>query len=137
MAAQLYSSKIDFEQVVVNMFQNRPITGIEFKAYKLGLSFKCGPCRERHYGPHPRFHAPMTIATSPPAQLLPRPPPLLLSPPPPPPPPPTTTMTGGRTITYFWLKNPASKTKVLKIGSENAAVVTALYAQVRKYTTAG
>eukprot|EP00622_Pseudochattonella_farcimen_P005332 FR740923.1.p1 GENE.FR740923.1~~FR740923.1.p1 ORF type:complete len:288 (+),score=32.39 FR740923.1:111-866(+) len=88
---QLYESKIDYEQVVVNMFQNRPIQDIEFKAYKLGLSFKCGPCREKSYG--------------------------------------------DKVITYFWIKNPASKTKVLKLGSENASIITALHGQVRKYSS--
>ena len=88
---QLYESKIDYEQVVVNMFQNRPIQDIEFKAYKLGLSFKCGPCREKSYG--------------------------------------------DKIITYFWIKNPASKTKVLKLGSENASIITALHGQVRKYSS--
>jgi hypothetical protein len=47
---QLYDSKSDYEEVVVNMFQGKSVNHINLKAYKLGLSFKCGPCATKSYG---------------------------------------------------------------------------------------
>lgn len=47
---QLYDSKQDYEEVVVAMFQNKPYQHINLKAYKLGISFKCGPCTTKSYG---------------------------------------------------------------------------------------
>jgi len=91
---QLYDTKADYEEVVVSMFQNKDIHHIPFKAYKLGLSFKCGACTTKTYP-------------------------------------------GRKLVTYFWLKNPTSKTKVLKIGGDNASVLTGLHIQIAKYTSAG
>lgn len=90
---QIYDSKQDYEEVVVCMFQNKPIDAIPFKAYKLNMSFKCGPTTHK---PYP-----------------------------------------GKPISFFWLKNPESKTKVLKIGCDNASVLAGLRASVAKYTAQG
>jgi hypothetical protein len=76
------------------MFQNSDITHIPFKAYKLSLSYRCGPCQVKSY----------------PSQV---------------------------NMTFFWLKNPASKTKTLKIGSDNGSSMTALRIQVAKHTSRG
>jgi hypothetical protein len=77
------------------MFQGKPVAHLNFKAYKLNLSFKCGPCTAKHYH-------------------------------------------GGRnSVTFFWLKNPKSNFKVLKIGSESSAVATALRIQITKYASQG
>jgi hypothetical protein len=91
---QIYESKRDYEEVVVNMFQNRPIDGAAFKAYRLNFNFKLGPCQSKLYP-------------------------------------------GRRNVTYFCLKNPESKTKVLKIGSENASAVAGLRAQIAQYASPG
>ena len=96
-ASQLYNSKRDYEEVVVRMFQNAEIDHIQFKAYKLSLSFRCGPCQTKSYNQRGLFVE----------------------------------------RTFFWLKNPASKTKVLKISSENSSTVTGLRIQVAKHTSQG
>ena len=74
------------------MFQNKPITHITFKAYRLSLSFKCGSCQTKSYA-------------------------------------------ARQNVTYFWLKNPSSVTKILKIGSVNSSVVTGLRMQIVKYAS--
>jgi hypothetical protein len=40
-------------------------------------------------------------------------------------------------VTYFWLKNPKSKTKVLKIGGDNGSTITGLRIQIAKHTSSG
>jgi len=47
--SQIYESKQGYESVVVTMFQNRPIDAGAFKAYKLNMTFKCGPCQTKTY----------------------------------------------------------------------------------------
>jgi hypothetical protein len=76
------------------MFNKKSIDHIPFKAYKLNLSFKCGPIATKVYA-------------------------------------------GRKAVTFFWLKNPKSHTKVLKIGSDNGSTVTGLRIQVSKFTTQG
>ena len=44
---------------------------------------------------------------------------------------------GRSTVTFFWLKNPKSNFKVLKIGSDNGSVVTALRIQITKFASQG
>jgi hypothetical protein len=39
----------------------------------------------------------------------------------------------GVTIKYFWIKNPRSRTKTMKIAAENASIVQALHSQLRKF----
>ncbi len=38
---QLYSSKAQYEDIVVRMFQGQPLTGMKYKAYALSGTFKC------------------------------------------------------------------------------------------------
>jgi len=90
---QFYDNKQSYEEVVVNMFQNKGFKGINLKAYKLNLSFRCGPI--------------------------------------------TTKLYAGKQVSYFWLKNPKSNFKVLKVASENAAIITGLRIQICKHVSQG
>jgi len=91
----LLGNNLVCSQVVVNMFQGKSIAHLSFKAYKLNLSFACGPCATKHYSG------------------------------------------GAKSMTYFWLKNPKSYFKVLKIGSDKSAVTTALRIQITKFASQG
>jgi len=89
---QLYQSKSEYESVVVNLFQDKTVKDFNFKAYRLDLSFRCGPVQIKEYP-------------------------------------------GRKSLSWFWIKNPQSKTKVLKVASENSSVITALHNQVAKHVS--
>ena len=46
---QLYSSKAQYEDIVVRMFQGQPLTGMKYKAYALSGTFKCSAIQSKVY----------------------------------------------------------------------------------------
>ena len=44
---QLYSSKAQYEDIVVRMFQGQPLTGMKYKAYALSGTFKCSAIQSK------------------------------------------------------------------------------------------
>ena len=46
---QLYSSKAQYEDIVVRMFQGQPLTGMKYKAYALTGTFKCSAIQSKVY----------------------------------------------------------------------------------------
>jgi hypothetical protein len=38
-------------------------------------------------------------------------------------------------VTYFWLKNPKSRTKIMRLGGEDRAAMEALHAIILKHVT--
>lgn len=89
---QIYDSKLEYEQVVVNMFQNTPIKGIRYKAYNLTSNFRVSGIHKKSY------------------------------------------RLSKKNVHFVTLKNPKSKTKVLKIGShEDPNVVVQLQNRLQMY----
>lgn len=40
-----------------------------------------------------------------------------------------------QSVTFFFMKNPESRTKIMKIGSDNGTVITALHERLLKFAT--